>query len=42
MLAYHCNPRFGSEPSVGWNRANETAKHFDTWVMSHGDNARAH
>ncbi len=39
LLAYHCNPRYGSEPAVGWNRALDAAKHFDTWVISHGDNA---
>lgn len=40
LLAYYCNPRYGSEPAAGWNRAVESAKHFDTWVISHGDNAR--
>jgi len=41
LLAYYCNPNFGSEPGAGWNRALETAKHFDTWVISHSDNAHA-
>lgn len=41
MLAFNCNPNFGSEEAEGWNRAMECAKHFDTWVITHGnDNAR--
>jgi len=33
LLSYACSPYRGSEPGVGWNRAYETAKHFDTWVI---------
>lgn len=33
LLAYACNPCRGSEPGVGWHRAVETAKYFDTWVL---------
>ena len=34
LLAYSCAPHRGSEPGVGWNRALESAKAFDTWVIS--------
>jgi glycosyltransferase involved in cell wall biosynthesis/peptidoglycan/xylan/chitin deacetylase (PgdA/CDA1 family) len=33
ILAYACSPTRGSESAVGWNRAMEAAKHFDTWVI---------
>lgn len=33
LLAYSCSPYAGSEPTVGWNRAVQTAKYFDTWVI---------
>src|SRR5947208_10516178 len=33
LLAYACSPDRGSEPGVGWNRAVETAKYCDTWVI---------
>jgi glycosyltransferase involved in cell wall biosynthesis len=33
LLAYACSPYRGSEAGVGWNRAIETAKYFDTWVI---------
>jgi len=33
LLAYSCSPYRGSEPGVGWHRAVETAKYFDTWVI---------
>ena len=29
----HVQPRRGSEAGVGWNRAVESARHFDTWVI---------
>lgn len=32
-MTYACSPYRGSEPGVGWGRAFETAKHFDTWVI---------
>ena len=32
-MAYACSPTRGSESAVGWNRAVEAAKHFDTWVI---------
>ena len=34
LLAYSCAPNRGSEPGVGWNWAIESAKLFDTWVIS--------
>jgi len=34
LLAYSCAPNRGSEPGIGWNRALETAKYFDTWVIT--------
>jgi hypothetical protein len=37
--AYSCNPETGSEPGVGWGRALETARHFDTWVLCGVDEA---
>lgn len=33
LLAYACSPYKGSEAGVGWNRAFQTAKYFDTWVI---------
>ncbi|MBI2824602.1 MAG: glycosyltransferase [Planctomycetia bacterium] len=33
LLACGCSPDRGSEGGVGWNRAVECAKHFDTWVI---------
>ena len=33
LLAYACSPYRGSEPGVGWNRAVQSARHFDTWVI---------
>ncbi len=32
-MAYACSPTRGSESAVGWNRAVQAAKHFDTWVI---------
>lgn len=33
LVAYACRPGAGSEAGVGWNRALETARHCDTWVI---------
>ena len=33
IMAYACSPVRGSESAVGWNRAVQAAKHFDTWVI---------
>jgi glycosyltransferase involved in cell wall biosynthesis/peptidoglycan/xylan/chitin deacetylase (PgdA/CDA1 family) len=33
IMAYACSPLRGSESAVGWNRAVQAAKHFDTWVI---------
>jgi len=33
LLAYACSPYVGSEGGVGWHRAVETGKYFDTWVI---------
>jgi glycosyltransferase involved in cell wall biosynthesis len=33
LLAYACSPYRGGESGVGWQRALETAKKFDTWVL---------
>lgn len=33
LMAYACSPQRGSEGGVGWNRALQAAKHFDTWVI---------
>jgi glycosyltransferase involved in cell wall biosynthesis len=33
LLAAACNPFKGSESAVGWGRAVESAKKFDTWVI---------
>ncbi len=33
LSAYACVPGSGSEAGVGWNRALETARHCDTWVL---------
>ena len=34
LLAYACSPNHGSEPGLGWKWAVESAKNFDTWVIS--------
>lgn len=34
LLAYACAPFRGSEPGVGWNWALQTARFFDTWVIT--------
>lgn len=36
LMAYACRPEEGSEPGLGWNRAVEAAKTFDTWVICNG------
>jgi glycosyltransferase involved in cell wall biosynthesis len=33
QLSYACSPVRGSEAGVGWHRAVQSAKHFDTWVI---------
>jgi glycosyltransferase involved in cell wall biosynthesis/peptidoglycan/xylan/chitin deacetylase (PgdA/CDA1 family) len=33
LLAYACSPYRGSEASVGWHRALDAAREFDTWVI---------
>ena len=33
LVAYACSPVRGSEAGVGWNRAVQSAKHHDTWVL---------
>src|SRR5262245_29817929 len=34
LVAYACHPDLGSEAGVGWHNAIETAKRFDTWVIT--------
>ena len=34
MSAYACSPDRGSEPGVGWNRALQAVRDFDTWVIT--------
>jgi glycosyltransferase involved in cell wall biosynthesis len=33
MVAYACSPYRGSEPAVGWRRAVQAARRFETWVI---------
>jgi glycosyltransferase involved in cell wall biosynthesis len=33
LLAAACNPYKSSESGVGWGRAVQTARHFETWVI---------
>jgi hypothetical protein len=33
LIAYSCSTYRGSEPGVGWHRAIDCAKYFDTWVI---------
>ena len=40
QLSYSCMPNRGSEPGMGWNRAVESAKRFDTWVICREDDCR--
>lgn len=46
MSAYACSPDRGSEPGVGWNRALQAAREFDTWVITedatHGQAIRSY
>jgi glycosyltransferase involved in cell wall biosynthesis len=37
MSAYSCEPGKGSEPGVGWNIAQEVAKHHEVWVLTRPD-----
>jgi len=40
LLAYACSPYEGFESAMGWGRATEAAKRYDTWVMC-GNEAEA-
>jgi glycosyltransferase involved in cell wall biosynthesis len=40
MIAYACRPGEGSEPGMGWNRAVECARDFDTWVLCEDERNR--
>ncbi|MEZ6116171.1 MAG: glycosyltransferase [Pirellulaceae bacterium] len=33
QISYACHPGMNSEPGVGWNRAVQSAKYCDTWVI---------
>lgn len=37
LLAYSCSPDHGSECSVGWHRAIQAARRFNTWVLTLDD-----
>lgn len=37
ISAYSCEPGKGSEPGVGWNVAQEVAKHHEVWVLTRPD-----
>ncbi|HEY9897184.1 MAG TPA: glycosyltransferase family 4 protein [Candidatus Sericytochromatia bacterium] len=37
LSAYSCEPGKGSEPGVGWNIAQEVAKHHEVWVLTRPD-----
>lgn len=39
LSAFSCKPEAGSEGGVGWGRAIETARLFDTWVLCGEDEA---
>ena len=34
LMAVACSPKRGSEAGVGWNRALQSARFFDTWVVT--------
>jgi glycosyltransferase involved in cell wall biosynthesis len=36
LLTYACSPYHGSEKATGWNRAVQSARFFDTWVICEG------
>ena len=40
LSAYSCEPGKGSERGVGWNVANEVAKHHEVWVLTRPDESR--
>ncbi len=46
LLAYACSPEHGSEGGIGWHRAVECARRFDTWVIMadnfYADGVRRH
>lgn len=33
LMAYSFSPYAGSEPGIGWNRALQSAKRYETWVV---------
>jgi len=37
LIAFECSPNHGSEWANGWNRALEAAKHYDTTVITGGN-----
>jgi glycosyltransferase involved in cell wall biosynthesis len=34
ISAYTCKPNRGSEPGIGWNLAQQMAKHYEVWVIT--------
>lgn len=37
-VAYACDPRFGSEPGIGWNWVKQIASRYDCWVITRENN----
>ena len=40
LSAYTCRPNRGSEPGIGWNVAQEMARHYDIWVPTQDNDRR--
>jgi glycosyltransferase involved in cell wall biosynthesis len=40
LIAYACSPGRGSEPKSGWNRAVQTQRHCNTWVICEEQESR--
>lgn len=40
LIAYACSPGRGSEPKSGWNRALQTQRHCNTWVICEEQESR--
>lgn len=38
LVAYACRPGLGSEPGVGWNMAQELARHHEVWLLTRENN----
>ena len=40
LSAYTFRPNRGSEPGIGWNVAQDVARHHDIWVLTQDNDRR--